>query len=79
MRQDANARVEVGLGSIVVYVPKEMAAKVLYDDSWFSSFDVDRDFRKRKSGVYETTDNESDKKLTIEIESGLGSVRVKRK
>lgn len=79
LRQDANAKVEVGLGSIVVYVPKETATRLLYDDSWFSSFDVDRDFRKRKSGVYETSDDESDKKLTIEIESGLGSVRVKRK
>ncbi|HLF19362.1 MAG TPA: hypothetical protein VI704_01100 [Bacteroidota bacterium] len=79
LRQDANARVEVGLGSIIVYVPREMAARVLYDDSWFSSFDVDRDFRKRKSGVYETSDDDSGKKLTIEIESGLGSVRVKRK
>ncbi|MBI4427582.1 MAG: hypothetical protein HY562_00510 [Ignavibacteriales bacterium] len=79
LRQDANAKVEVGLGSIVVYIPKEVAAKILYDDSWFSSFDVDRDFRKRRSGVYETTEDESDKKLTIEIESGLGSVRVRRK
>ncbi len=79
LKQNANAKVEVGLGSIVVYVPSEVATKILYDDSWFSSFDIDRDFRKRKSGVYETTDGNSERKLTIEIESGLGSVRVKRK
>ncbi|MBI3003807.1 MAG: hypothetical protein HYY49_00125 [Ignavibacteriales bacterium] len=79
LRHDADAKVEVGLGSIVVYVPREVATRILYDDSWFSSFDVDREFRKRKSGVYETAFDDSEKRLTIEIESGLGSVRVKRK
>jgi len=79
LKQNANAKIEVGLGSIVVYVPKEVPTKVLYDDNWFSSFDLDRDFSKRKSGVYETTHDDADMKLTIEIESGLGSVKVRRR
>lgn len=80
LRHDATAKIEVGLGSVSVSVPKQVAAKLLYDASFFSSFDLDDDFVKTKSGVYETEDyQESEGRLTIQIESGLGSVRVRRK
>lgn len=80
LRADASAKIEVGLGSVSVSVPKQTAARLLYDASFFSSFDLDDDFSKTKSGVYETDDfKNSDNKLTIEIESGLGSVKVRRK
>ena len=79
LTRDANADIEVGLGSIVVYVPKEMSTKVLYDDNWFSSFDLDRAFKRRKSGVFESVQDDGGKLLTLKIESGLGSVKVKRK
>ena len=80
LHHDASAKIEVGLGSVSVSVPKQIAAKLLYDPSFFSSFDLDDDFSKTKSGVYETEDyDDSANKLTIEIESGLGSVKVRRK
>lgn len=79
LTEDANAHIEVGLGSIVVYIPKEVATKVIYDDNWFSSFDLDRGFKKRKNGVYESVSDDGGKLLTVKIESGLGSVKVKRK
>lgn len=79
LTQDANAEIEVGLGSIVVYIPKEVATKLIYDDNWFSSFDLDRGFKKRKDGVYESVSDDGGKLLTLKIESGLGSVKVKRK
>jgi hypothetical protein len=80
LHQDASAKIEVGLGSVSVSVPKSMATRLLYDASFFSSFDLDDDFSKVKSGTYET-DNfvPSQNKLTIQIESGLGSVKVRRK
>jgi hypothetical protein len=80
LHHDASARIEVGLGSVNVSVPKHLAAKLLYDASFFSSFDLDDDFYKTKKGVYETEDyGNSGNKLTLQIESGLGSVRVRRK
>jgi DUF4097 and DUF4098 domain-containing protein YvlB len=80
LQHDATAKIEVGLGSVSVSVPKEIAAKLLYDASFFSSFDLDDDFVKVKSGVYETENaGDSEGKLTIQIEAGLGSVKVKRK
>ncbi len=79
LHHDASANIEVGLGSLTVSVPKQIAARLLYDASFFSSFNLDDDFSKTRSGVYETDDfRDSNNKLTIQIESGLGSVRVKR-
>ncbi|HEY6952836.1 MAG TPA: LiaF domain-containing protein, partial [Bacteroidota bacterium] len=80
LRHDASAKIEVGLGSVSVSVPRDVAAKLLYETSFFSSFDLDDDFSETKDGVYETSgfDNSANK-LTIQIESGLGSVKVKRK
>lgn len=79
-RQSAEVQIEVGLGSINIYVPKSTPAKLVYDDNWFSSFSLDDDFEKIHKGVYETDDfQDSSKRLTIRMEAGLGSVRVHRK
>jgi hypothetical protein len=78
LQQKAYADVEVGLGSIVVYVPKNMPTKVLTDESWFSSVDVDDCFEKTRKGTYETDGfGRSDRTLTIKIGSGLGSIKVR--
>ena len=79
LQQDASVDIEVGLGSISVVVPKETKAKVVYDDGWFSSFDVDRRFTKERSGVYVSDAGENGRLLTMKIESGLGSVKVTTK
>jgi hypothetical protein len=79
-RQSAEVHIEVGLGSINVYVPKSIPTKLVYDDNWLSSFSLDDDFEKTHKGVYETDDfQDSSKRLTIRMEAGLGSVRVHRK
>jgi hypothetical protein len=79
LHHEASATIEVGLGSMTVLVPKQIPTKLLYDASFFSSFSLDDDFSKTRSGVYETEDfRDSDNRLTIQIESGLGSVKVKR-
>ena len=80
LMQSAEVQIEVGLGFINVYVPQTIPAKLVYDDNWLSSFNLDDDFEKTHSGVYETSDfQEASKRLTINLESGLGSVRVLRK
>ena len=78
LQESAYADVEVGLGSIVVYVPKNIPTKVMADDNWFSSLDVDDSFEKTRKGTYETDGFErSDRSLTIKISSGLGSIKVR--
>lgn len=76
---DADATIDVGLGSIVVDVPEPIHARVRYDDGWFSRFSLSGDFRRAKSGVYETEGYaEAGKRLDIRIDSGLGSVKIRR-
>jgi hypothetical protein len=80
LRQSAEVQIEVGLGSINIYIPKSIPTKLVYDDNWLSSFSLDDDFEKTRKGVYETDDfQDSSKRLTIRMEAGLGSVRVHRK
>ncbi|MEX2191160.1 MAG: toast rack family protein [Bacteroidota bacterium] len=80
LRRNADARVEVGLGAITIDVPRETPLQILYDDSWFSSFDLADGFTKRRGGVYETEDyRRSEPSLSIKVESGLGSVKVRRR
>lgn len=79
LQRSASVDVEVGLGAVTLYVPREIPARIISDESWFSSLDVDDAFeRTRKKSVYETADfSTSRKTLTIRVESGLGSVRVR--
>jgi hypothetical protein len=72
--------VEVGLGAITIDIPRETPVQIVYDDSWFSSFELEDGFTKRRGGVYETEDyRRSDPTLSIKVESGLGSVKVRRR
>lgn len=76
---DADATIDVGLGSIVVEIPKPIHARVRYDDGWFSQFSLAGDFKRAKTGVYETEGyGDSGKRLDIRIDSGLGSVKIRR-
>jgi hypothetical protein len=78
LQQKAYAEIDVGLGTITVYVPKEIPTKIITDDSWFSSVDVDDAFEKTRKNTYESdTFERNDKNLTIKIGSGLGSIKVR--
>ena len=75
----AIAKIDVGLGSVNVYIPKTTPAKVIYEDSWLSSFSIDDAFENIKENVYVTPDFENaEKSLTIELDAGLGNVSVSR-
>jgi hypothetical protein len=80
VRQDAEISVEVGLGSIILDVPKSVPEQLFYDDNWLSSFSVDDDFDKKQSGLYQTASfDDAKERLTFHIDAGLGSVKVRRK
>jgi hypothetical protein len=79
LAQSARVKVEVGLGSITINVPKYIPSKLFYDDNWLSSIRVDDDFEKTHSGEYQTEDfNNAAARLTFDVEAGLGSVKVRR-
>jgi hypothetical protein len=77
-QQKAYADVEVGLGSIVVYIPRNIPTKIIADEGWFSSLDVDDCFEKTRKGTYESEGfQNAERSLTLKIESGLGSIKIR--
>jgi len=78
--RDVEAHVKIGLGTVTIVLPPEIGAKVVYDDSWLSSFSIDRDFKQDGSDTYLSSNyHEAKVKISVYIESGLGSVKVKRR
>ena len=80
LMRDCEVDVDVGLGAILVDIPRDVDARLNYDDNWFSQFNLVGDFYERRDGVFETADyGRSRHSLTISIDSGLGSVKVRRR
>lgn len=80
LKRTTEVQVEVGLGSIKIDIPKSIPVKLVYGDHWFSSFHIDDDFSRKEEDVYETEDfKDASKHMTIQLEAGLGTVRINRK
>jgi hypothetical protein len=63
---------------VTIVIPRVTGAKVHYQENWFSTFSIDRDFDEERKGVYVTSNYSSvEGKMNIYVESGLGSVKVK--
>lgn len=71
------AAVEVGLGSIKIYIQEGTPTKIYISDSIFSSLRI-KGFQKARKGVYlsRNWDDSARNKLEIEVEVGMGSVSV---
>lgn len=79
LNRTVDVTVNVGLGAITVVVPKKIGVRVKYEDSWLSNFTIDDEFIRKKKGTYESENYETtDGRMNIFIESGLGSVKIKR-
>jgi hypothetical protein len=80
LRQSGRVKVEVGLGSVTIYLPKETPARIEFEDHWLAGFDIDDGFRRVQKGVYETENYQNaDARLSIKLEAGLGSVKVRQR
>jgi hypothetical protein len=80
LKRDVKVDINVGLGSMTIAVPKNIGLKIKYEDSWLSNLSLDDDeFVRRRKGVYESQNySEAEGKMEISIESGMGSVKIKR-
>lgn len=78
--RDCEVDIDVGLGAIVIDLPADVDARLNYDDNWFSQFNLIGDFYERRDGVFETADyGKGRHSITLTIDSGLGSVKVRRR
>jgi len=79
LSREVDVDVNVGLGVLTLVVPREIGARLSYEKSWMSSLDCDRGFDLVEDGEY-LTDNyhKSVGRMNIRVESGLGSVKIRR-
>jgi hypothetical protein len=78
LRKEANVSVDIGLGSINILLPRNIGAQVRYDQGFLSSHTFE-DFKEIGDGKYISNNYyDSDGRLSIRIETGLGSVKIKR-
>lgn len=77
-QQSAEADFDVGLGSLEIILPSDIGVRIVTDDSFLSSVDVDRRYREVDDDEYESG-NYADAKirLTIRISIGMGSVDIR--
>ncbi len=70
--------VDVGLGSLSIFVPKDAGVQIRSEASFLSSVSIDeRDFDEVEDDLYESENfGQTEKELIFNIDVGLGSVEV---
>jgi hypothetical protein len=71
--------IEVGLGMVTVIIPASVGARIVYDETWMSSIDLDPDFRTAGDNIYTTSNiGTAAGRMNVRVNSGVGSVKVRR-
>ncbi|HMV26562.1 MAG TPA: toast rack family protein [bacterium] len=78
MTQSASAHITVGIGSLIIRLPQNLAVKIHTDESYLSSIRIDQnDFVKKRDGLYISKGfDAADAVLELHLETGLGKLRV---
>jgi len=77
LRRETSVDIELGLGSVTIMLPKNIGARINYDEHWFSSHSFDN-FTERQDGEYYSYNyNDADGRINIRVSSGLGHVKVR--
>ena len=80
LKNEVDVDIEVGLGLVTIIIPEEIGARVIYENSWVSRLDCDRDFEADGENQYISTNyHKSQGRMNINIDSGLGSIKVRRR
>ena len=75
---EAEINVEVGLGSAKIWVPEGLGIEVSKDENFLSSVSLDRSLDEVRDGLFRTANwGNSEHRITIDTDVGLGSIKVK--
>jgi hypothetical protein len=79
LHSEVDVDLEVGMGVMTIIVPPDVGARVTYDKSWASKLDCARDFQSTSDSEY-VSDNydNATAKMNIRVDSGLGSIKIRR-
>lgn len=73
-KRDMTAKIDMGLGSLTIQVPRGLGVKIT-KDGLLASFDS-QGLTKRGNSFYSENYEKSSRKLTINLDAALGSIRV---
>lgn len=79
LHSEVDVDLEVGMGVMTIIVPPDVGARVIYDKSWASKLDCAQDFHSTSDTEY-VSDNYDNvpAKMNIRVDSGLGSIKIRR-
>ncbi len=79
LHSEVDVDLEVGMGVMTIIVPPEVGARVIYDKSWTSKVECEQDFHSTSDTEY-VSDNYDNvpAKMNIRVDSGLGSIKIRR-
>jgi hypothetical protein len=79
LSKEVDVDIDVGLGSLVVKIPEDIGARIIYEKSWIAHIDLDRDFTEEQENNYFSSNyHTAAGKMNIKIDAGLGSVKIER-
>jgi hypothetical protein len=79
LNKEVDVDIKVGFGTVTIWIPEEIGAKITHEKSFLSSIDVPKDFKEDEDNVYFSDNYESARgKINLYVEAGLGSVKIKR-
>lgn len=76
--RSARADIEVGLGSLELTIPENLATRIEVDGSFMSSVDIDRHFEEVGDHIYESPGyDQAQVRFELRLQLGMGSVDVR--
>ena len=79
LRHEVDVDLEVGMGVMTIIVPPNVGARVTYDKTWASKLDCAQDFHPTSDTEYVSDNYDSvPAKMNIRVDSGLGSIKIRR-
>jgi hypothetical protein len=79
LHSEVDVDLEVGMGVMTIIVPPEVGARVTYDKTWASKLECAQDFHSTSDTEYVSDNyNRVPAKINIRVDSGLGSIKIRR-
>jgi Cell wall-active antibiotics response LiaF, C-terminal/N-terminal domain of toast_rack, DUF2154 len=79
LNKEVDVNIKVGFGTMTIWIPEDIGAKITHEKSFLSSIDVPKDFTEDEDNIYFSKNYEAVQgKINMYIEAGLGSIKIKR-
>jgi len=79
LNSEVDVDLEVGFGVMTMYLPPSIGARVIYEKNWVSTLDCPNDFEENGDTEFVSENYYSASgKMNIRLDSGMGTVRIRR-